>query len=306
MNFSPESITQSIKFPGLNPIIDIRREDLNHPLISGNKLRKLKYNLEEAKIKNSRGLLTFGGAHSNHILAVAASGNILGYETLGFIRGDELESQWKSNPTLENAHALGMKFKFLNRETYRKKSEDNFLEMLQLEYPNYYIIPEGGTNELAVKGCEEILISTDIQYNYICCAVGTGGTLAGLIRSADTKQKILGFSSLKGDFLEHEIRKFAKQNTNWEVIIDFHFGGYGKITSELIAFMNWFYKVNKVPLDPIYTGKMMYGIYQLMQTNYFTEEDKILVIHSGGLQGIRGANQKLKLQNKPQINYETI
>lgn len=306
MNFSPESITQSIIIPGLSHTIDIRREDLNHPQVSGNKLRKLKYNIEEVQKQNYGGLLTFGGAFSNHILAVAATGLELGFKTLGCIRGDELESQWEDNPTLKEAHKLGMKFVFLNRETYRKKSDKEFLNTLKLKYPDYYIIPEGGTNEQAIKGCEEILQPSDIQYDYICCAVGTGGTLSGLIRSAKSHQKIFGFSSLKGEFLEPEIRKFAMHKNHWEIIADFHFGGYGKISDELVAFINTFYKDTQVPLDPVYTGKMMYGIYQLFQRNYFSRDKKMLVIHTGGLQGIRGINQMLKLKKKPQIEYEIL
>lgn len=304
MNFSPNSITQTIIIPGLIHTIDIRREDMNHPLVSGNKLRKLKYNLEEALKQNYEGLLTFGGAFSNHILAVAAAGHEMGFKTLGCIRGDELRLQWDANPTLQEAHQLGMDFLFLERETYRKKSEAQFLNALKLNYPDYYVIPEGGANELAIKGCEEILQPSDMDYDYICCAVGTGGTLSGLIRSAQSHQKIFGFSSLKGEFLEPEIRKFAKLKTNWEIVTDFHFGGYGKITNELVAFINTFYKDTQVPLDPIYTGKMIFGIYQLFQRNYFSRDKKMLVIHTGGLQGIRGVNQMLKLKQKPQIEYE--
>lgn len=304
MNFSPNSITQTIIIPGLSHTIDIRREDLNHPLVSGNKLRKLKYNLEEARKQNYEGLLTFGGAFSNHVLAVAAAGHEMGFKTLGYIRGDELQSQWDDNPTLQEAHQLGMEFVFLDRETYRKKSEAQFLNALKLKYPDYYVIPEGGANELAIKGCEEILQPSDMDYDYICCAVGTGGTLSGLIRSAQNHQKIFGFSSLKGEYLELEIRKFAKQKANWEIVTDFHFGGYGKITNELVAFINTFYKDTQVPLEPIYTGKMIFGIYQLFQKNYFSRDKKMLVIHTGGLQGIRGINQMLKLKHKPQIEYE--
>jgi 1-aminocyclopropane-1-carboxylate deaminase len=306
MNFSPDSITQSIVLPGLRHTIDVRREDLNHPLVSGNKLRKLKYNLVEARKQNYSGLLTFGGAFSNHILAVAAAGHEMGFKTLGCIRGDELQSHWDDNPTLQEAHQLGMDFVFLDRETYRKKSEAQFLNALKFKYPDYYVVPEGGGNELAIKGCEEILQPSDMDYDYICCAVGTGGTISGLIRSAQSHQKIFGFSSLKGEFLETEIRKFAKQKTNWEIVTDFHFGGYGKITDELVAFINTFYKETQVPLDPIYTGKMIFGICQLFQRNYFSRGKKMLVIHTGGLQGIRGINQMLKLKNKPQIEYEIL
>lgn len=307
MNFSPETIIQSVLLPGLSHhSIDILREDLTHPLISGNKLRKLKYNLVEAREQNFTGLLTFGGAFSNHILAVAACGKEMGFKTLGYIRGEENETKWKFNPTLLEAHKLGMNFIFIDRESYQKKADDYFLNFLKDKYPGYYIIPEGGTNELAMKGCEEILKPSHAHYDYICCSVGTGGTISGLIRSAQSHQKIFGFSSLKGEFLESEIRKFAKQKTNWEIIYDFHFGGYGKITDELIAFINMFYKATKVPLDPVYTGKMVFGIFKLFESNYFSKNNTILVIHTGGLQGIRGVNQILKNKKKTLIDYEIL
>ena len=177
------------------------------------------------------------------------------------------------------------------------------MESLHDLYGDFYLIPEGGTNELAVKGCEEILTATDKStFDYVCTAVGTGGTIAGIINSSTEKQQIIGFSSLKGDFLSDVIRNFV-QKENWNVNCDYHFGGYGKMTDELIGFLNAFYKQTNVPLDPVYTGKMMYGILDLIQKDYFPPKSKILAIHTGGLQGISGMNDLLRKKNKETINY---
>jgi 1-aminocyclopropane-1-carboxylate deaminase len=287
----------NINFP--NDIsLTIKREDLNHPFISGNKLRKLKYNLLQAKAKNKTTLLTFGGAFSNHIAAVAYAGKEHGFKTIGIIRGDELFDKIEENPTLKFAQQNGMEFEFVSREDYRLKSENSFIEKLQNKFGDFYLVPEGGTNELAVKGCEEILTDQDADFNFICCAVGTGGTISGLINSALPNQKIVGFPALKGDFLTDEIRIFAKTH-NWNLISDYHFGGYGKINLELIEFINAFFEKTKVPLDPIYTGKMVFGVIDLINKNYFPAHSKILLIHTGGLQGIDGMNIKLKQKKFP-------
>jgi len=287
----------NINFP--NDIsLTIKREDLNHPFISGNKLRKLKYNLLQAKAENKTTLLTFGGAFSNHIAAVAYAGKEQGIKTIGVIRGDELFDKIEENPTLKFAQENGMEFEFVSREDYRFKSEIPFIEKLKEKFGDFYLVPEGGTNELAVKGCEEILTDEDAVFNYVCCAVGTGGTISGLINSALPNQKILGFPALKGDFLIDEIRIFA-QKDNWELISDYHFGGYGKINLELIEFINAFFDENKVPLDPIYTGKMFFGVIDLISKKYFPPHSKILLIHTGGLQGIEGMNLKLKQKKLP-------
>lgn len=287
----------NINFP--NDIsLTIKREDLNHPFISGNKLRKLKYNLLQAKAENKTTLFTFGGAFSNHIAAVAYAGKEQGFKTIGVIRGDELFDKIEENPTLKFAQENGMKFEFVSREDYRNKSEISFIEKLKEKFGDFYLVPEGGTNELAVKGCEEILTDEDAVFNYVCCAVGTGGTISGLINSALPNQKILGFPALKGDFLIDEIRIFA-QKDNWELISDYHFGGYGKINLELIEFINAFFDENKVPLDPIYTGKMFFGVIDLISKKYFPPYSKILLIHTGGLQGIEGMNLKLKQKKLP-------
>ena len=293
--------TQKIKLSTNNISVSIRREDLIHPFISGNKFRKLKYNLVQAKAENQETLLTFGGAFSNHIAAAAYAGKEQGFKTIGIIRGDELESKIMVNPTLKFAQECGMRFKFITREDYRHKTEEEFIEILKQEFGNFYLVPEGGTNEFAVKGCGEILTEEDSQYDFICCAVGTGGTISGLINSILPHQKVLGFPALKGDFLKEEIRKFA-QKENWELITEYHFGGYGKVNPELIAFINQFYKENSIPLDPIYTAKMVFGVMDLIEKNYFPENSKILLIHTGGIQGIAGMNLKLKAKKLPTIN----
>ncbi|KAF2333430.1 1-aminocyclopropane-1-carboxylate deaminase/D-cysteine desulfhydrase [Flavobacterium nitrogenifigens] len=287
----------NIDFPN-HISLTIKREDLIHPFVSGNKFRKLKYNLLQAKDENKATLLTFGGAFSNHIAAVAYAGKEHGFKTIGIIRGDELLDKIQENPTLKFAQENGMQFEFVSREEYRLKSEESFIEKLQDKFGDFYLVPEGGTNELAVKGCEEILTDEDSVFNYVCCAVGTGGTISGLINSSLQNQKILGFPALKGDFLTDEIRIFAKKD-NWNLISDYHFGGYGKINLELIEFINAFFEETKVPLDPIYTGKMVFGVIDLINKNYFPAHSKILLIHTGGLQGIDGMNIKLKQKKLP-------
>ena len=299
MEFKSVNQLINIEFP--NEItLHIKREDLIHPFISGNKFRKLKYNLLQAKAEKKSKLLTFGGAFSNHIAAVAYAGKENNLETIGIIRGDELESKISENPTLTFAQNCGMKFEFVSREDYKTKATNTFIEDLKGRYGDFYLVPEGGTNSYAVKGCEEILTDEDYDFTHICCAIGTGGTISGLINSAKAHQKIIGFPALKGDFLSDDIRKFAK-NSNWEVQLDYHFGGYAKINEELIRFINDFYKQTNIPLDPIYTGKMMFGILDLINKGYFPKGAKILAIHTGGLQGIEGMNNNLKNKNLPLI-----
>jgi len=281
----------------------IKREDLLHPIISGNKFRKLKYNLEAAKKLGFKKLLTFGGAFSNHIVAVAGAGKEFGFETIGVIRGEELLDKIQENPSLAFAQQNGMQFRFVDRTTYRDKLDKNFIESLQDRYGDFYLIPEGGTNELAIKGCEEILSENDkTTFNFVCCAIGTGGTISGIINSATVNQEIIGFSSLKGDFLSDVIRNFVHKE-NWNVNGDYHFGGYGKVSDELIRFLNAFYQQTNIPLDPIYTGKMLFGIVDLIQKNYFPSHSKILAIHSGGLQGVAGMNNFLIHKNKEILHY---
>ncbi|MFV8327264.1 1-aminocyclopropane-1-carboxylate deaminase/D-cysteine desulfhydrase [Flavobacterium sp. ZS1P14] len=281
--------------------VHIKREDLIHPFVSGNKFRKLKYNLLQAKEESQETVLTFGGAFSNHIAAVAFAGKEKGFKTIGIIRGDELASKISENPTLLFAQNCGMQLEFISRAEYRLKSEASFLANLKIKFGDFYLIPEGGTNALAVKGCQEIVTEEDSVFDYVCCSVGTGGTISGIINSVLRHQKVLGFPALKGDFLKEEIRNFA-QNENWELITAYHFGGYGKVNPELIEFINQFYQENQIPLDPIYTGKMVFGVMDLIHKNYFPAQSKILLIHTGGIQGIQGMNMKLRNKQLPTIN----
>ena len=282
----------------------IKREDKLHPIISGNKFRKLNYNIQEAKKLGHTTLLTFGGAFSNHILAVAGAGAEFGFKTIGIIRGEELENKIAENPTLAKAQELGMQFYFVTRTAYRDKEEKMFVNHLQEMFGDFYLIPEGGTNELAIKGCEEILTDTDkVYFTHVACAVGTGGTISGLINSSGQNQQIIGFSSLKGAFLSDVIRNFVVK-TNWNINDSYHFGGYGKVNDELIQFLNSFYSQTNIPLDPVYTGKMVFGVLDLIAKAYFPSNSKILMIHTGGLQGIKGMNFALKNKNKETIVYD--
>ena len=278
----------------------LKREDEIHPLISGNKYRKLKYNILEAKSLNHTTLLTFGGAYSNHIAATACVGKEEGFKTIGVIRGEELRTQWEENPTLKLAAEHGMHFHFLDRDSYRIKDTADFLKDLHERFGTFYLLPEGGTNALAVKGCEEILTDADAHFDIIATAVGTGGTLAGLINSSTPQQQILGFSALKGDFLKKDIRKFANKS-NWELLAEDHFGGYAKVTPELVEFINEFKNSTGIPLDPIYTGKMVYGILNMVKKGRIPANTIILAIHTGGLQGIFGMNRVLRNKNLPLI-----
>ncbi len=303
MNFKPKlSINQPINLDMKFGVqLFVKREDQIHPFISGNKFRKLKYNLEEARTFGFKTLLSFGGAFSNHITAVAFAGKEFGFNTIGVIRGDELVEKIEYNPTLQFAEQCGMRFKYVTREVYRNKTAEHFIEELRAEFGDFYLLPEGGTNALAVKGCEEILTEQDKDFDYICCSVGTGGTVSGLINCSKPGQQILGFSSLKGDFLKEDIGKFVEKK-NWQLITDYHFGGYAKINEALISFINEFKSKNQIPLDPIYTGKMMLGIFDLVEKGFFPKGSKILAIHTGGLQGIEGMNLKLKAKGLTLIN----
>lgn len=284
----------------------IKREDLIHPFVSGNKFRKLKYNLQEATKLKKKSLLTFGGAYSNHILATAVAGKMGGFKTFGIIRGDELGKNitktLEENATLRAAHENGMKFHFVSRELYRQKSSFGFIEKMKNKWGDFYLIPEGGTNFLAVDGCQEILTKEDSKFEYVCAAVGTGGTLAGLIKSLKRRQKVIGFPALKGNFLSEEIKKYTIKNDNWKLQKGYHFGGYAKFDDELINFINNFKEETGVLLDPVYTGKMVFGILDLIKKDTFKEGTKILAIHTGGIQGIAGFNQELMKKDKQIIN----
>ncbi|RZG68181.1 1-aminocyclopropane-1-carboxylate deaminase/D-cysteine desulfhydrase [Acinetobacter junii] len=264
--------------------LTVKRLDLIHPQISGNKFFKLKYNLLEAKQQNLNQVLTFGGAYSNHIAATAYAAHYFGFQSIGIIRGEELAKQ-AFNPTLQTAQDFGMQLHFLSRAEYRLRHELEYLQQLKQRYPYTLIIPEGGTNQLAIQGTKEILSADDREnYDVICCAVGTGGTMAGIIESSSDQQHILGFSALKGDFLKHDIQQWTNK-TNWSLTDEYCCGGYAKTNSELLQFMQQFEQQYAVPLEQIYTAKMMMGLFNLIQQEHFPVNTRILAIHTGGLQG---------------------
>lgn len=302
------SRTQEINFSEISDkgvSLFIKREDELHSFISGNKYRKLKYNLIEAAQQNKKTLVTFGGAYSNHIAAVAAAGFEFNFKTIGVIRGDELahnlNAVLQTNPTLKFASDHKMDFHFVSRSAYRTKTSEEFIDQLHKQFGDFYLVPEGGTNSFAVKGCEEILKELDSQYDVICSAIGTGGTISGIINASKKHQKIIGFPALKGDFLQHEIKKYIVEGKDWSLNTDYSFGGYAKISEELINFINKFKQETNIPLDPVYTGKMLFGIVDLIKKDYFTKGSKILAIHTGGLQGIEGMNTVLRKKKLPLI-----
>lgn len=285
----------------------LKREDEIHPVISGNKFRKLKYNILQAQKERKTKLLTFGGAFSNHIAATAEAARLRGLESIGIIRGDELAKDFpailKENATLAHAHKNGMQFYFETRENYRKKDSPEQLANYQTMFGEAYVIPEGGTNALAIQGCKEITNEEDASFDVICCSAGTGGTAAGLIEASTKQQQVLAFSALKGDFLNQEISKWTKKE-NWKLNTDFHFGGYAKVSADLIQFINSFYASYEIPLDPIYTGKMLFGVFQLIKSGFFSENTCILAIHTGGLQGVESVNKKLENTNSQLIKIK--
>ncbi len=281
--------------------LTVLREDLLHPVVSGNKFRKLKYNFYQAKKEGYSRLITFGGAFSNHILAVACAARECSFQSIGIIRGEELVHKWANNATLSRASEFGMRLHFVSRFEFRQKDQPGYQESLQREFGPSYMIPEGGTNELAVRGCEEILSKSDTSHDYICTSVGTGGTMAGIVRSAGTDQHVIGYSALKGTF-QREVIDLYTEKTDYTMTDAWCFGGYAKIDSDLVRFINEFRSKTGIPLDPVYTGKMMYGIIDGMRNGYFRENSRILAVHTGGLQGIAGMNQILKQKNLPLLH----
>jgi 1-aminocyclopropane-1-carboxylate deaminase len=288
-----------------NISIDIKREDKIHPQVSGNKFRKLKYNIQSLKSDNYNTLLTYGGAFSNHIAASATAASISGIKSIGVIRGEEIKEKMSKdpthNPTLAYALSQGMHLHFISRTSYFNKDAEEEIYKLKKAFGSFYRIPEGGTNALAVKGCEEILNPEDEKYDIIACCVGTGGTISGIINASKPHQKVFGFSALKNH--QHlEILKYTTKK-NWRIYEDYYFGGYAKTTDELIEFINSFYRCTQIKLDPIYTGKMMFKIFKMINNSEIPNDTKILTIHSGGLQGVMAYNNMLKSKNRPSIKF---
>lgn len=282
--------------------IFIKREDLLHPVVSGNKFRKLKYIFKEIITNKIPVVITFGGAFSNHLAATATLGNELGVKTIGIVRGQEWRNKINESNTLSYCYSKKMDLICVSREAYKKKETSDEIQKYLKTISNYRLIPEGGTESISVKGCAEILRPIDSKFDVICSSLGTGGTLAGLITASYKKQFILGFNALNSSSALNLVNCYTKKK-NWEIINDFTFGGYGKIKPELINFMNNFYKQYKIPLDPVYTGKMLFAIFELIKKNKWRWGKKILVIHTGGLQGISGMNNYLERKKLPILTY---
>ena len=276
----------------------VKRDDNLHPHISGNKWRKLKYNLLTAKRMGYTRLLTFGGAYSNHLAATAAAGKEYGFSTLGVVRGEKV---LPLNPTLKYVETCGMELKFVSRTNFRNKNQNSIFEDLKINPNVYYVLPEGGSNCLALEGVAELVDETagqlGFQPDYFCTACGTGATMAGLITGAKGQSKILGIPVLKGGFMEKEVLHFLtscadSKTQNWQIIDGYHFGGYAKFDNELISFINQFKATFNIPLDPVYTGKMTYAIFDLAKQGFFEKKSNIVLLHTGGLQGIAGFNER--------------
>lgn len=247
-------------------------------------------------------MLTFGGAFSNHIYATAAAGKLFGFKTIGFIRG---EMHTPLNSTLAFAHEAGMQLHYLDRAAYRKKDEQDFLGNLQLQFENCYVLPEGGSNAVALKGCTELVAEIDVPFDAICLACGTGATLAGIVAGLKPHQTALGFSALNADgYFENEINRFLNieysATANFKILENYHFGGYGKINKDLVVFMDWFQQTFDISLDPVYTGKMMFGVFDLIKKQHFPRGSTIVVVHTGGLQALQGMQRKMEKCRKEQ------
>ncbi len=256
--------------------IFVKRDDLIHPLVMGNKWRKLKYNLQAAYSAGIDTLLTFGGAYSNHIIATASAGAHFGFRTVGVIRGEELSVD--SNNRLIEVSNLGMRLYFMDRETYKLRYDVSLHDRLRDLYGQIYIIPEGGSNELALKGSSEIVPELPQRYDYYCCSCGTGTTAAGMASTIPLDSQLIIFPSLsKIKEQESLVHSYARSN-NVLFNTDYLFGGYAKSGSDLTSFMATF----QIPLDSVYTSKLFYGVYDLLRNDYFPRNSSVLLYHSGG------------------------
>ena len=265
--------------------VHVMREDLMHPVTGGNKWRKLKYNLEKAGKEKKTTLVTFGGAWSNHIAATAFAGKESGFKTIGIIRGERTEPL---NSTLSKASESGMELIFVDRTTYRDKEVALNMALKNHEGKNYYVIPEGGSNYEGFKGCCEITEEINFEFNYICCPCGTGTTLAGIAATLKAQQQAIGISVMKNNLsMEEKVKQFSVPDAAFRIFHQYHFGGYAKSTPELDAFVKRFIEINKIEIEPIYTGKMFFGIYDLIEKGFFSKDDIVVAIHTGGLQYLK-------------------
>ncbi len=266
------------------------RLDLIDPEISGNKWFKLKLNLAKAREQGKKSILTFGGAFSNHIAATAAACHRLGFQSIGLIRG---EASSQSNATLSRAKELGMQLLFVSREDYKQKEQEACLHELNRRFPDAYIIPEGGDNDPGQKGCEEILNTETQSFTRIFCAYGTGTTFNGLAKSLQPHQALYGINVLK-----YNAASNAPQSS---ILNTYHFGGYARHTQELLDFKTWFENSFCIGLDYVYTAKVCYAVFDLIKQGKISKEERILIIHSGGLQGNAGYEARYSLKPNLQV-----
>ncbi|UTW44701.1 pyridoxal-phosphate dependent enzyme [bacterium SCSIO 12696] len=276
----------------------IKREDLRHPQISGNKFHKLKYNLDYAKREGFSAVASFGGAWSNHLHALAYAGKQQGLNTIGFIRGPLPQPL---NAMLKDAQSWGMDLRPLSYGDYRRRYEDDFCQELMASVTNGYLIPEGGAGQLAVRGCAELgaeIVAQTPGMDYLCVACGTGATMAGLIAGVKGRATVLGFSVIKNNHkLQSDIRSWLPEHClqkPWRIIEGYDCGGFGKLSQQLVAFMDQWHSHSSIPLEPLYTGKMLYGLFHLIDADYFPPASKVVVLHSGGLQGLRGMESEME------------
>jgi 1-aminocyclopropane-1-carboxylate deaminase len=277
----------------------IKREDARYlpaypgdRCLGGNKLRKLKYNLLAAEEQGHDTLLSFGGAYSNHLAALASASRIFGFRAIGVVRGEAAPSL---NPTMRHAAACGMIIEYLDRARYRQREAPELLAQWRERYGPYFLVPQGGTNAHALPGCVELAAEIRRQCqgappDVVAVACATGGSLAGLIAGMEGESRLLGVAVLKGGFLTHAVRELleptpARDFDNWAVLDEFHGGGYAKVSPPLRHFIRQFQAEHGVPLDPVYTGKLFFALYQLLERGVFPPGSRVLAIHTGGLQG---------------------
>ena len=294
----------------------VKRDDLIHPSISGNKWRKLKYSIMHAKAQGFEGIVSFGGAFSNHIAALAAAGKLVGMKTIGLIRTHEIDF---NNPTLKQARDNGMQLIAVSRLEYKQRNDPSYLTKIATRHPNYFVVPEGGSNALAPLGLGELAkeiqadVSANVQLNgkvdYIACAIGSGGTIQGLLEALPN-QPFIGelvvndaelIKQLSGLYLQEHPQEDSQEhlhNNLRRLTLSSHSicGGYGKVNKELVSFCDDFYKQTNIPIEPIYTGKLFYSLCHYSKQLGIKTTDKVLAIHTGGLQGIKGLiyNNKIK------------
>ncbi|MGB0869869.1 MAG: 1-aminocyclopropane-1-carboxylate deaminase/D-cysteine desulfhydrase [Flavobacteriales bacterium] len=279
--------------------LSIQRDDLLHPEVSGNKWRKLKYVIQNFNRERYSGVLTFGGPFSNHLSATAAACKLFKIPFVAIVRGEGDEN----NTTLEFIKRCGGEIRCVDRTTFRELRQKQWPNPLHKEFPNVLTLPEGGSSKDARLSCEEISEHWETEFTHVCCAIGTGSTFSGLVNGLKAKQtKAMGFVMLKDKgYLDDELKAFIYSKQKYDVIRNYHFNGFGKVNDVLIEFMNDFFYQTDILLDPVYTGKLLFGIFDLINKDYFKPGSHIIAIHTGGLQGIDSMNRMLERKKKPLI-----